>query len=893
MRGVLPPTVRTKGSRRALIVRVACVVVAIGSLGGMVLGGAFSSKAAADANSSLTISWAGDTSSAAALQPTRDPSGFEYNEFKNVKVTVEQTQNIIDQAVKIDVSGFQSGTVQAADGTGQIWSTAMNFMQAMQCWGDPNSATFVQTCQWGGRFVKNNGLGFSVYGDNVYRVASRDVSPSATGATDVPFLTRDGKSVTGRQATDPGSGGKNYPILDEFNSDSSNELQGARINNDGTGSFDFEMQSDIQAPDLGCGRNTADQQCYLVLIPRGTVFGAKAGGAAGACSSIYGAGGAKYTYGTQPAIQAGSPLNPACDYWSNRIVVPLTFNQVAGVCPGGAEERVIGSQLLISAMSSWQPKLCTTAGATFTFSTNPDSVARAQLLEQKADLAFTSYPIVKDQLDESDQPAFAQTTVGYAPVAIGATAVSFLADGRNGQIRSMVLSPRLLAKLLTQSYLFELPSDANDPGNDDYNQLAPANLSYTYLFQDPDFQALNPNWGDFINNPSIVLPGPSDGDAIAQVWKWIQSDADARDFLNGKEDPWHMKINPYYLPAGSPDAHVPAYDPTTGARLAADVQVGLHNLDGTPQSLATASTAYFLKEDASEVPHKLGIETSRFNSIQASPYVDDFVRAAITAFRANPGAKIGWDPTAIKTDGTFGDWVSGGPQVPGQRFVISITDAAATARYDLTPIGLRAANGTNVTTPDATSMAAAVSSGLVATSNPGVKQVDPAKVSAASYPLTTVVYAAVNLTASPAAARTAISKMIKYVAGDGQTVGTQVGQLPVGYLPLTGDQQTQAAAAASAIASYTGASSSGDDGTNVGGNSYSSGSSGSDSGGASSGGSSSSGPKVTSSGDQTVKGLTPAAATFPLWEVFLAVALGVGVVGAIFAPLVIRGLGRT
>ncbi len=891
MRGVLPPTARSASSRRTLVVRVACAVVALGSLGGIVLGGAFSSSAAADADSSLTISWAGDTSSASALQPARDPSGFEYDEFKNIKVTVAQTQNIVDQAVKIDVSGFSGGTVQAADGTGQLWSTAMNFMQAMQCWGDPNSADFAQTCQWGGRFVKNNGLGFSVYGDNVYRVASRDVGPNATGATDVPFLTRDGKTVTGRQVTDSNSGGKNYPILDEFNSDSSNELLAARINNDGTGSFDFEMQSDIQAPDLGCGRNAADKQCYLVLIPRGTVFGAKAGGADGACSSIYGPGGSKYTFGTQPAIQAGSPLNPACDYWSNRIVVPLSFNQVAGVCPSGAEERVIGSQLLISAMASWQPKLCTTAGATFSFSTNPDSVARAQLLEKKADLAFTSYPIVKDQLDDpDDQTAFTQTTVGYAPVAIGATAVSFLADGRDGQIRSMVLSPRLLAKLLTQSYLFQLPSDANDPGNDDYNQLAPANLSYTYLFQDPDFQALNSNWGDFISNPSIVLPGPADGDALAQVWKWIQSDADARDFLNGKEDPWHMKINPYYLPSGSSDAHVPAYDPATGARLATDVKVGLTNLDGTPMSLATAPIAYFLKADASQVPHKLGTETSRFDSIQASPYVDDFVKAAVTTFRANPGAKTGWDPTAIKTDGSVGDWVSGGPQVPGQRFVISITDAAATARYDLTPIGLRAANGSVVTRPDAASMSAAVSSGLVATTNPAVKQIDPAKVSASGYPLTTVVYAAVNLTASTPAARTSISKMIGYVTGDGQTVGTQVGQLPVGYLPLTGDLKTQATTAASAIASYTGAGSSSDDGTNVGGNSNS-GSGDSGDGGAGSGGSG--GPKVTPSGDHAIKGLTPAASTFPLWEVFLAVALGVGVVGALFAPLLFRGIGRS
>jgi hypothetical protein len=874
-------------------VQIAGITVALGALGGILLGGALSSTAAPAADSSMTISWAGDTSSASALQPTRDPNGFEYDEFKDIKVTIAQTQNIIDQAVKIDVSGFHGGTVAAADGTGQIWSTAMNFMQAMECWGDPSSATFVQTCEWGGRFVKNNGLGFSVYGDNVYREASRDVSPTVTNAVDNPFVTRDGESFTGRQVVDS-SNTKQYPILDEFNSDSSNELQGARINSDGTASFDFEMQSDIQAPQLGCGRNAADQQCYLVLVPRGTVFGGKSGGKTGDCSSIYAAGGVQYGYKTSQAIQAGSPINPGCDYWSNRIVVPMTFNQVAGVCPSGSEQRVIGSQLLISAMSSWQPKLCTTAGATFSFSTNPDSVARAQLLEQKADLAFTSYPIVKDQLEDPvDQTAFTQTTVAYAPVAIGAAAISFIADGRNGQINSMVLSPRLLAKLLTQSYIFELPTYGTDPGNTDFSQLAPVNISYTYLFQDPDFQALNPNWGDYISNPSIVLPGPSDGDAIAQIWKWIQSDSDARDFLNGKPDPWGMKINPYYLPAGSADAHVPAYDPTTGALLPTPITVGLSNLDGTPMSLATAPIAYFLKSDASQVPHVLGAELRRFDSIQAFPYVDDFVKAAVTTFRANPGAKTGWDPTAVSSNGTVGDWVSGGPQVPGQRFVMAVTDAAATARYDLTPIGLRAANGTTVTTPTTTSMAAAISSGLVTTSNAAVKQVDPSKVSASSYPLTTVVYAAVNLTSSTASDRSAISKLLQYVAGDGQTIGTQVGQLPVGYLPLTGDLQAQATASATAIANYTGASSSGDDGVNVGGNSSSSDYS--SDGGATVGGdaAATSGPTITASGEHSVTGLTPAASAFPLWDVFLAVALGLGVVGALFAPLVIRGWGRT
>jgi hypothetical protein len=903
VRDVLPPTLRQQDIRRARIVRVACAAIALGALAGFAFGGALSTSAAADADSSLTIGWTGDTSSAASIQPARDPNGFEYGEFKDIKVKVEQTRNLIDQAVKVDVSGFQGGTVAAKDGTGQIYSTAMNFMQAMECWGDPSSATFRQTCEWGGRFANNNGLGFSVYGDNVYRIAQRDVSPTASNPVDNPFKTRDGQTFTARQALDA-KGNKTYPLSEEFGADSSNEVQGARIKDDGTGSFDFEMQSDIEASHLGCGRTAAMYNCYLVLIPRGTVYG----GHDPSCSSISGAGGA-YTYGQAPAVQAGSPMNPGCDYWNNRIVVPLTFDQVAGVCPSGAERDVIGSQLVIGAMASWQPALCTTAGATFNFNTNPDSVARAQLLETKSDLAFTSYPIVKSALLDSDQPLYDTTAVAYAPVAVGAVTVSFLADGKNGQIDSMVLSPRLLAKLLTQSYIFEVPNYATDPGNDDFAQLGKANQGINYLWQDPDFQALNPNWGDYISNPSIVLPGPSDSDSIEQLWKWIQSDSDARDFLNGKADPMSgMTVNPNYLPAGNAAATVPTFDPITGAANATKLAVGFSNLDGSPQSLATSPIAYFPKADQATVPHKTKIQSTvsgqtvtlpnpdtngnNFNSIQAAPYVDDYLKAAVVTFRANPGAKTGWDPTAAKSDGTRGDWVSGGPQIPGQRFVISISDAASTARYDLDAVGLRAANGTSVTTPTTTAMSAAISSGLAATSNPAVKQVDPSKVSATGYPLTTVVYAAVNLTQSSAAARASLAKMIKYVSGDGQVPGTQVGTLPAGYLPLPTDLQTQASASATAIAGYVASNSSSDDGINITGptGTYTVSGSGIGSDG-STAETSASKPTVTALGASKA-GLTPASSTGPVLPLILGIALVIGLIGAVFAPLVVRGLGR-
>jgi hypothetical protein len=842
-----------------------------------------STQAAIVDSSAVTISWNGDTSSVKSYQPARATDGFEFSEFQNLKVTVAQTQNLVDQAVRIDVSGMPGGTQSMTDGAGATWSSAINYVQAMQCWGDPSAANFRNTCQWGGLYVQNNnGLSGGVYSDNILRVSQRDLPSDAVNPTDVPFQTRAGQTVTGRETVEGANTA--YPILDYFGPDTTNEIPSARIASDGSGSFDFEVESGDSAPQLGCGTD-GHLQCSIVLVPRGSVYG----GHDASCSSVTDSAHTLYTYQRPDSVQGGSPLNPACDYWNNRIVIPITFNPVGQSCAaGGPEQRVIGSQLLIGAMASWQPVLCTRAGATFSYATNPDSVARAQLLEQKADLAFSSQPIVRADLDnDSDQQAFDSTQLAYAPMAIGATTVAFLADGNRGRITSMTLSPRLLAKLLTQSYEFEIPNTASDPNEDDFLQLGAKNREYIYFNQDPDFQALNPNWADFSNNPAIVLPGPSGADTIAQIWKWIQSDADARSFLDGAPDPWGMTVNPYYLPHGSAAAQVPIFDLTTGVKTTT-VPVGLSNLDGSPMKLSAADVDYFLRADQSLVPHALTNQKSRFDSIQYAPYVDDYLKAAKTTFRANPGSKTSWNPLAINAAGETGDWVSTGPQIPGQRFVISISDVADAQRYDLSEASLQAANGSAVTKPDVAGMTAAISTGLTATSNAAVKQVDPSKVSASGYPLTNVVYAIVNLSASTADSRTAVSKMISYVAGDGQTQGTQLGQLPPGYLPLNAALVGQANAAAAAVLSYVPSATGGSSGDSPYSSAYVAGNS---SGSDASTPSSTSTPAISAipASDQ---GKTPRLDSVPVVQSGLGISLGFGLLGALFAPVLFRGRGR-
>jgi hypothetical protein len=789
------------------LTRIACLALAAGSVLGLFLVAPSNlSTASADTSSALTVRWAADSSSAMRFQPERSSTSPHYNGFKNISVTVAQTAGISNQALQVTISGF-AGTQQQTDSDGHRWSSAQNFFQAMQCWGpDPLAPDFNETCEWGGRYANNNGLNNSVYLDNIPRVALKDIQPSAISPVDVPFRTSGGTRVTGRQEIRAGSTDPIYPLLDYFGPATTNEVQSVRINGDGTGVFNFESQTSEEAPQLGCG-GAGQLRCWLVLVPRGTVYG----GHDNSCSDILDADYNPFTDGRPNSIQAGSPVNPGCNYWNNRIDIPLDFNPTGSTCArGNTERRLIGSQLLVGAMASWQPQLCSDLKTTYSFATNPDSVARQQLLDKQAGLAFSSFPVVAGELDsELGVTELAQTQLSYAPVAITSADIAFFAEGPAGRVNKLRLSPRLVAKLLTQSYRFSVPSSASDFPDKKYLQLGAINRTYSYLYQDPDFQSLNPdNFAQFSSNPAIVIPGPAGADAIRQVWKWIQADKEAATWLAGTPDHWGMTVNPYYLPKGDVRANVPTF--TEKGEFALDAggkpvmkAVGLSNPDDSPFTLSRTTLDTFPKVDDSHVPLILNTERYRFGTLQAAPYSENFLAAARTAFRADPAAKTVWDPSAINAAGTAGDWVSGGAQVAGQRFMIVITDAPSAEKYALSSAQLRLVNSTDeFVAPTTESLTTAIGSALNPTALAAVQQVDPAKVAAGGYPLTTVVYAAVNLTGSDASALKDFSRFIAQVTSKGQVPGTEPGELPPGYIPLSPALAGQAQAASLAVASF-------------------------------------------------------------------------------------------
>src|SRR5579859_1737946 len=75
----------------------------------------------------------------AAASPTSSLS-FMYRDFKNLKVTVSQTQNITHQGVTVSWSGVAATSVNGPN---------ENFLQMMECYGDSASGPSPEGCEYG------------------------------------------------------------------------------------------------------------------------------------------------------------------------------------------------------------------------------------------------------------------------------------------------------------------------------------------------------------------------------------------------------------------------------------------------------------------------------------------------------------------------------------------------------------------------------------------------------------------------------------------------------------------------------------------------------------------------------------------------------------------------
>ncbi len=766
-------------------VRVASTGLVVGLVTAVLAGGA-SAVLTTDPAAAAT----GDelTSSAVTLTTKDDALVAEGSPFPDLAVTVSQTKDLVSQGIVVSWTGGKPSERPA----GTVGGT--NFLQIAQCWGeDPTHPGHPdrRTCQYGGT------LGAGSYRDGTTEasdVAEQDLpythisesffSPTYTG---IPFVAVNSAGIVDEEdapadrvltnLTTNAEGkvvqktGADYVDLNTnqfFTAYTTNEVKWAGAGADGSGSVPFEVQTNMQSTALGCGApieetdgSVVGRSCWLVIIPRGQ------------------------------GDSGSSEINRSglwWDAWEHHVAVKLEFKPLGVRCQiGAAERQLAGSELIAGAIAAWQPELCQgEKGSPFVLSegNEADAVARAAGTAPSP-LAFTSRPLDVERIGGAKDP------VVYAPVALSGVAISFSIDrqphpidaspeerARAGLPMTEVnLTPRLVAKLLTSSYVDSLPDGASK-AHIGYKSFSEPGKNPRTIVQDKEFQAINdPEWSkQIIVGASVadVLAPSGRSDIATRLWEYVISDPAALAWLDGAPDENGMIVNPWY--STNPEVN------PTGVGLALP-------LDNFPKADPAEKADTTVSDPANG--------TGPINLVTWRPYTQSFADGGYHVLRGDGNILGAWDRFAVPAK--FGKSVR---ELFGSQKVFALTTTPAAALYQTVVASLRNPAGQYVP-PTRESLAASAAAMTATPSNAQVAQYDfsspSVRAATTSYPLAMPVYAALNPKQSDATLRAVYANLIRYAAVDGQEPGTDVGQLPPGYAPLPAAWVTQARAAADEI----------------------------------------------------------------------------------------------
>lgn len=601
----------------------------------------------------------------------------------------------------------------------------------------------------------------------------------------VPFVAADGTTYAG------GSGGCAGMAPEAANvgglSLPSNTTYGVTERN-GSGHADFDVWTAEDNASLGCSDKVA---CSLVAVPIMGIScdpaaagldpadqpGDLAAEADAACRGTghFAPGQVVQPHGGEDATVSGA-LWWAASNWVNRMTIPLHFAPLSNVCDviaSGTRVDVYGSELVTQATTQWAPRFCLDPKLfRFKHIQTGEPQARNLLSTGNIGAAFVS----------TGQPGGYSRPVVSAPVAVTGFAIVFNVDDANGhEVTTLRLTPRLLAKLMTESY------PAINAIVEEYPALSGNPLNIT---KDPEFIALNPGITKGVpasTAASTLLSISADSDVVHAVTAYINADPDARAWLDGTADPWGMVVNPNYQ--GSK-----LVLPTYSWPLLDTFQPPKMYASATNDCLYNNPVAY-LPLVAAPLPRFAAITQAMQFSIANSTVVCQQI-----AEDTSEGEKL----------------VPTGRQTAGFRFMIGVTALADASRYQLDTASLlthvapgaeaafTSTAGRTFVAPTKASMAAAVR--LL---KPDVKSGTwpipytalRGRAGTAAYPGTMVVYAAVATKGLSTADASDYSRLIKYLATTGQTPGSGNGQLPAGYLPMTKTNGLEKLAAYTQVAS--------------------------------------------------------------------------------------------
>ncbi|MFZ6004521.1 MAG: hypothetical protein ACOYXM_11385 [Actinomycetota bacterium] len=710
--------------------------------------------------------------------------------FAGMEITVNQTENLTNQAISITWRG-------APPTVSEPTTFFANFLQVMQCWGEPddlvpeNPGPPPEQCVWGALIPQGGqpAPGFA-HAYATSRAFSNQFIPGAdtsigtaddfSGDIYRDFVAVDGTVVTDQvdaAATDPN---QQFWLNPYFDAVKTNELPGVRTLGDGRGQALFTVNTGLESSGLGCGQrvqpNPGGQptvpRCWLVIVPRGTP--------------------AMEQDGLPFPLDSGvvsSPMGPGP--WRNRVAVELSFTPIDSPCDLQADQRRMnGSELALGAVSSWQPVLCTQPGLPpYAYGVSSDELARQQLMSDAPGapgMVVVSRPL----------PAGASTAdnpVVYAPLTASALTIGFHVERVSAtgggeplagvRYARMNLTPRLVAKLLTQSYRSQVDIDdanfldfrASNPYEwDDGNPLV--------LFSDPDFLQFNPEFalwsvGSSRNAGGLILPAGT-SDAASQLWDWVLADPESAAWLAGEPDGWGMVVNPVYA--------------TTAAHSSTGFPFGSPVPDSFPKSDPYCYQSP--KVNIVEVPPLLC-------GLDWMPYASGLTETASRTALANDGSRVFLNMFAGSPHEV---WKSTGTQQLGRRTMLGLTDTTAAHRFGLQTahLSLPGDDGPDrrFIAPDGDGLRLAVAS---MSDEGGLLRLDPADTDPGAYPLTAVSYAAIRPLAHDAQAREQYAAFLDYAAGPGQQPGYELGQLPAGYLPLPAELAAATSAAADRVRTLT------------------------------------------------------------------------------------------
>lgn len=789
-----------------------------------------------------------------AVAQTKEITNYGKGTTSTATVRVSRTTNLFDrQQITVDLAGFQP--TWNANNTTANGDRLQYPVVVMQCRGaDPDRSTCVneERLQWQAGFDANALPEQRAVAERQSRPGDPTVYPGETlndkygnlfRAEQLPFVGVDGISYLWRLETradgvpfvnEPTV--KSFPPLDTTSEGAAViSTRNIPVRPDGTNRFLFEVRQKASQSSLGCSDT---QACSIVVVPimdMACVTELPEGKAlppdAQECGKP-GKGPAPGELGSTDEVNlfAGPQQWLAESNWRNRFVVPIAFAPDLESCDVRDARPTIsafGSELVYVAQERWGAAYCTgarQAGYLPRYTWGSEYFARRQFTTKLGSGYLQDAVFVTQPVTESPRP------VAHAPTALTGFAVAFVVDDGDGkQVQNLTLSPRLLAKLLTQSYnpvvvpqsdrSGRKPFDGSQPITDNaaagkYYVAHPALLNNPEsLFTDPEFADLNPDLVLRSGNATVAAHlrhtinlslFTIESDILMDVWRYVTSDEAARAWLDGQPDPYGMRVNPAWLnfqPAQLYtllDTWVRTPMPRREDWLETDPGKRFFVVGGgdtcdenfqTPYLTKLGNVSNSVRASTLALLDRRGTATPICSRSQTE--IPPAQQAPAPQF---PGDVVSQDVRFTETKDQPADF--------GKRAVLALTTVPYTALYEVPAARLVNAAGKAVAPAPGTMLSALHAARVDQTS--GTIQIDHAAVPGDAYPGTMVAYAAVPTAGLDRVVAGRYADYLEFMATTGQVPGQTLANLPPGYDPLPPALVRQAKDAATAVRTQNG-----------------------------------------------------------------------------------------